>query len=132
MPAVIRDIRERYGRKPSAIDTIDDRKQYDIMDHDSALLRLGTGYIPSCSPENPAACGVMFQTLEARINFACYLQSAYLLRYMHRWYLTEVRLCCSCACCACMAVSVKARVTHELRSGPSKDTQQSHHMHHTP
>ena len=40
-----RDLRAKYGRKPSAIDTIEDRKQYDIMDHEDALLRLGTGYV---------------------------------------------------------------------------------------
>ena len=40
-----RDLQAKYGRKPSAIDTIQDRKQYDIMDHEDALLRLGTGYV---------------------------------------------------------------------------------------
>ena len=40
-----RDLREQrlQGHKPSAIDTIGERRRHDILDHEDALLRLGTG-----------------------------------------------------------------------------------------
>ena len=40
---VIDDVRRQRQLPPSAIDTIEERRRRDIMDHDGAMLRLGTG-----------------------------------------------------------------------------------------